>query len=94
MQKGKLTDILPVGAENAITSKDLAKIYGCHERDITKSINALRKNGVLICSNGSGFFLPKNDDDIKNFIRQMRCRIADMKKALKPAEDYLKEVEQ
>ncbi len=94
MGKGKITDYLSVGAENAITSKELAKIYGCHERDITSSINALRKSGVLICSNGSGFFLPKNDEDIKNFTRQMRSRITDMEKALKPAEDYLKEVNQ
>lgn len=94
MGKGKLMDCLSVGAENAVTGKELAKKLNCHERDITISINVLRKNGVLICSNGSGFFLPENDNDIKNFIRQMRSRITDMEKALKPAEDYLKEVEQ
>ncbi len=94
MGRGKIIDFLAVGAENAVTGKELAKMLNCHERDITMSINALRKSGVLICSNGSGFFLPKGDEDIKNFIRQMRSRITDMEKALKPAEDYLKEVEQ
>ena len=94
MGRAKIIDCLSVGAENAVTGKELANMLNCHERDITMSINALRKSGVLICSNGSGFFLPKGDEDIKNFIRQMRSRITDMEKALKPAEDYLKEVEQ
>lgn len=94
MGKAKIINCLSVGAENAVTGKQLAKMLNCHERDITMSINALRKNSVLICSNGSGFFLPKGDEDIKNFIRQMRSRITDMEKALKPAEDYLKKLEQ
>ena len=65
MGKAKIINCLSVGAENAVTGKQLAKMLNCHERDITMSINALRKNGVLICSNGSGFFLPKGDEDIK-----------------------------
>ena len=51
-----LTDYLSVGEENAITAKDLAKYLGWNERDITITVNALRKQGTLICSNTqSGF---------------------------------------
>ena len=90
--KPLLIDCLSTGEENAVTCTTLAKILGCNEREITISINALRKQGAFICSGNNGFWLPANDEDIKYFVRQMRGRITDMEKALKPAEDYLKGV--
>ena len=86
-----LTDYLSVGEENAITCKQLSKYLGLSERDITIQINALRKKGELICSNTqSGFWLPADDRDIEQFVRQMQGRIKDMQKAMKPAVEYLK----
>ena len=87
----KLTDFLSVGEENALTAKTLSKYLGLSERDITIHINALRKQGTLICSNTqSGFWLPADDRDIEQFVRQMQGRIKDMQKAMKPAVEYLK----
>ena len=86
-----LTDYLSVGEENAITCKQLSKYLGLSERDITIQINALRKKGELICSNTqSGFWLPADDRDIEQFVRQMQGRIKDMQRAMKPAVEYLK----
>ncbi len=86
-----LTDYLSVGEENAITCKQLSKYLGLSERDITIQINALRKKGELICSNTqSGFWLPADDQDIEQFVRQMQGRIKDMQRAMKPAIEYLK----
>ena len=86
-----LTDYLSVGEENAITCKQLSKYLGLSERDITIQINALRKKGELICSNTqSGFWLPADDRDVAEFIRQMKGRIKDMQRATKPAIEYLK----
>ena len=85
-----LTDYLSVGEQNAITAKDLARLLGWNERDVTITVNALRKQGELICSNTqSGFWLPADDEDIKSFVRQMNGRIKDMQKAMKPAIEYL-----
>lgn len=84
-----LIDLLSVGESNAITGKTLAKLLGWSERDVTICVNALRKQGELICSGTNGFWLPADDEDIKAFVRQMNGRIADMRKATKPAEDYL-----
>ena len=87
----KLTDYLSVGEENAVTAKQLAKYLGWNDRDVTIHINALRKQGVLICSNTqSGFWLPADDRDVAEFIRQMKGRIKDMQRATKPAIEYLK----
>lgn len=85
-----LTDFLSVGEENAITAKSLAKILGWNEREITIAVNALRKQGVFICSSGSGFYLPADDRDIERFVRGMRGRMRDMQRAITPAIDYLK----
>ena len=87
----KLTDFLSVGEENAITAKDLARLLGWNERDVTLTANALRKQGELICSNTqSGFWLPADDRDIEQFVRGMQGRIKDMQRATKPAIEYLK----
>ena len=83
MKKNKpliLTDYLSVGAQNAITAKDLARLLGWNERDVTITINALRKQGELICSSTqSGFWLPADDRDVEQ----------DMQRAMKPAIEYL-----
>lgn len=92
--KPLLIDCLATGRDNAVKCSTLAKILDCSERDITISINALRKQGIFICSGSDGYYLPLDDEDIKGFVRQMHGRITDMQRALKPAEDYLKGTEQ
>lgn len=84
-----LTDCLSVGETNAVTAKDLARLLNWRERDVTLTVNALRKQGELICSGSSGFWLPGDDNDIVMFVHQMQGRIRDMKKATQPAIDYL-----
>lgn len=84
-----LTDYLSIGEGNAITAKDLAKYLGWKERDVTIAINALRKQGKFICSGATGYWLPADDTDIEQFLRQMRGRIKDMERAMKPAQEYL-----
>lgn len=89
--KLNLTECIPQGKENAVTAAELAKLFECTERDITREINRLRKDGKIICSCGSGYFLPSDDYDIKKFVRQMKSRITDINNATKSAEDYLTE---
>lgn len=87
-----LIDYIPTGKENAVKCSKLAEVFGCHERDITMSINTLRNDGVIICSCSDGYYIPRNDEDIKSFVRQMNHRVAEIQKAVKPAEDYLKTI--
>ena len=91
--KPLLIDCIPTGKENAVKCSELAKIFECNEREITKAINSLRKNNVLICSDSEGFYKPRDDEDIKSFVRQMNHRVTEIQKAVKPAEDYLKGAE-
>ena len=86
----KITDYLSVGEENAVNCKQLAKYLGFNERDVTVCINIARKQGEFICSGINGFWLPADDRDIEQFVRQMQGRIKDMQRAMKPAIEYLK----
>lgn len=92
--KPLLIDYIPTGEENAVKCSELAKIFECNERDITSSINALRNDGIIICSSTEGYFKPSDNEDIKSFVRQMKHRVIEIQKAVKPAEEYLKGVKQ
>lgn len=87
-----LIDSIPTGKENAVKCAELAKIFNCGERDITSSINALRNDGVIVCSCSDGYYRPRDDEDIKSFVRQMQSRAREIQKAVKPAEEYLKTI--
>lgn len=91
--KPLLIDCIPTGKENAVKCSELAKIFECNEREISLSINALRNDGVFICSDSDGYYKPSDDEDIKRFVKQMQSRITEIKKAVQPAEDYLKGAE-
>lgn len=90
--KPLLIDYIPKGKENAVKCSQLAKIFKCNEREITASVNSLRNDGVIICSGVKGYYIPRDDEDIKNFVRQMRSRVREIQKAVKPSEEYLKTV--
>lgn len=87
-----ITALLSKGETNAVSASTLARMLDWHQRDVTWCVNALRKQGVIICSGVEGFWLPESDEDVKRFARGFRARISDMEKALKPAEDYVKKI--
>ena len=82
-------DFIPAGEENAITARDLAALLHCHYRDITSSINYLRRRGAVICSCQRGFFKPVESDEVSRFVRTMHSRLKQIKIATLSAEKYL-----
>jgi len=73
-----LFPIIPLGRENAITSKDVRRIAGYkHVRDVTSKVSDLRKAGYLICNavkNPMGYFRPEHMHDVREFVNQMDSR--------------------
>ena len=66
-----IMSILSEGEENAVKLCQLSKILNMNGRDITICINALRRNGEVICISHQGYFSPSTVDDVKRFYRQM-----------------------
>lgn len=93
INKINVLDYIPFGINNAITAKELSKLLGKNERDITRNIHYLRKTGEFITAvhagESQGYFRPTNDYEVLMFVKDMSSRIRNMEQARQPALDYL-----
>lgn len=91
----QILDVLCKGEENAITAKEIAKLFNCETRAVTQEIHRLRKSGEVILSSNNGmhngFFLPSGRDEVERFCRSMHSRMKNIKIATLSAEKYLSE---
>ena len=66
MEKERLAEHLEryhSGASNAATSRELECAFGIKGKELRDAVNALRREGVPIASNGSGYFYTVNIPD-------------------------------
>ncbi len=65
-------DLLPVGESNKISTHDLMRLINESSiRELKKRVRTERLNGALILSttqNGGGYYKPKNESEIADFI--------------------------
>ena len=85
------TTILPTGKENAISTNELAVIMGFSDSrslqtDIAKSRNA---GQIILSSTQGGYYLPKDDVEVQEFVAVLRARAINTFRALKSAREYL-----
>ena len=85
------TTILPTGKENAISSADLTVLMGFEttralQSDIARSRDA---GQIILSSTQGGYYLPKDDAEIQEFIAVLRARAINTFRALKSAREYL-----
>lgn len=92
-QKFPIMEMLKVGQENAISRTDLANYFGCSTREISSQVAYERNNGaIIISSSGTGYWLPKDEEDLKLFIRVQNARINSMRSTLSGAKSLLIEI--
>ena len=83
----QIFELLHVGAENALTLRELVQLTGEDERSIRRRIQAERKAGKLILSDClHGYFLPENSSDVQRFARSMSRRAAEIASIARAAE--------
>lgn len=86
----QIFELLHVGAENALTLRELVQLTGEDERSIRRRIQAERKAGKLILSDClHGYFLPENPSDVQRFARSMSRRAAEIASIASAAEAAL-----
>ena len=89
-----IVDFLPVGEENAVTMIELANMLNCSKREARALIYEARCKGAVICSSPDsakgGYFLPKNNDEVRRFIMFAEHRINSTKEATRSAKKFLK----
>lgn len=86
----QIFELLHVGAENALTLRELVQLTGEDERSIRRRIQAERKAGKLILSDClHGYFLPECPEDVQRFARSMSRRAAEIAGIARAAEAAL-----
>lgn len=68
-RKTSIYDLLPVGAENAVSRRQLSAITGIPDRQLRRRIAEDRKAGLLILSStaevGGGYFRPADTQELR-----------------------------
>ncbi|MCB7317149.1 hypothetical protein [Lacrimispora sp. 210928-DFI.3.58] len=92
-----VADILPEGKENAVSSEALCNFLGFGSvRELQKQIARERAAGAVIlstCQDDGGYFLPGNDQEVKEFIRTLESRGKKTLLALRSARKLLRRQE-
>jgi len=89
--------VLQEGKENAIGAKELCDRLGFgRTRDLQYQICRERQAGAVIlstCQDGGGYFLPENDQEVRQFIRTLENRAKNTFAALRSARGFLRQQE-
>ena len=90
-------EVLNVGKENAMSTEELVKTCNLGSKQKLKErVRMERIDGKLICSTttcGGGYYIPKNREEIIDFIDSMTKRANNIYKTIKSAREYLKQCE-
>ena len=74
-RKTSIYDLLPVGAENAVSRRQLSAITGIPDRQLRRRIAEDRKAGLLILSStaevGGGYFRPADTQELRRWVAMM-----------------------
>lgn len=88
----RVFDLLPVGAECAISRRALATLTGLSDRQLRYKISQERKAGALILSTtegGGGYYRAASADELRRYVRSMRNRSKETLAAVRAAEKFL-----
>ena len=92
----QLSEIIPIGSENAVSVHRLSNLCGCSEREIRRSVELMRRDGVLICSShnrdGGGYYKPRDSSETTAYFKRQLSRIGHIWAALSPFKKYLAEL--
>ena len=73
--QGTISRLLMEGANNGLHLQDLVRLTGLTEREVRLQIHAERRRGIPILSNSKdGYYLPGNEYEKAECVRQMRGR--------------------
>lgn len=75
---------IPTGKRNAVLRRHLVTAWGVKDvRQVSRLISQMRKDGVIICADESGIYLPANTQEIEDFYYLMHERSLSLLSALK-----------
>ena len=86
-QAGGIASLLLEGSENGLHLQDLVRLTGEDQRTVRKMIHQERRRGIPILSNSKdGYYLPGNEYEKAECVRQMRGRAREILAAARAIE--------
>ncbi|MCD8100875.1 MAG: hypothetical protein LUE06_09955 [Oscillospiraceae bacterium] len=85
-----LLDYLGIGAKNALTAAQLAKMLGTRKRAISLEVERLRRKGFPICASGAngsaGYFLAADTLELAEYCISLAARLKNIRATLAAVE--------
>lgn len=83
-QAACVADVLPVGAEHAVSARTLAAVLGLRDvRAVSRRVELERRSGVPICASvgtPGGYFLPSSPGELERYVKALNRRVREIKK--------------
>lgn len=93
--KTSIYDLLPVGAENAVSRRELSALTGIEDRQLRRKIAAERMEGLLILSStaevGGGYFRAANVAELRRWVAMMQSHISAVLAVIRAAQEAIAE---
>lgn len=88
-------DLLPVGADHAISRRELTTLTGLPDRQLRRQIAAERMEGLLILSStaevGGGYFRAANVAELRRWVAMMQSHISAVLAVIRAAQEAIAE---
>lgn len=85
MQKDRLAEHLRqshLGSAKAATSRELERTFSVTGKDLRQLVNGLRRDGVPIASDGSGYYYAATEQEVRATIAHLTRRISGIAAAI------------
>lgn len=86
----RIAALIPHGRRNAISRADLAAALHTTDRKMRKAVAEAKKQGVMICNDGDGYYQSDELSDLWRQYRRETARAMSILKARKPMREVLK----
>ena len=90
-------ELLKHGKENIKTTDELIRVLKLNDsRELQWIVQKERQDGAVIlstCGNGGGYYLPGNEQELKEFIKSMDRRKSELDKSTASARKELKRLQ-
>ena len=85
-----LLEIIPHGAENAISSRKLEEMLDISHDTLRRCLRYLREGGAIICNSSTspGIFKPDSPNECAQYLADERRRILALSRSIRAAELY------
>ena len=90
--KTSIYDLLPVGAENAVSRRELSALTGREDRQLRRQIARERRAGVLILSSSEsngGYYRAASREELQRYVRSMQSRCREILAVIRAAQEAL-----